>query len=128
MNPASLRYTRSHEWIGMEDGLAVMGLSDRAQRTLGDITFVELPPVGRMLKRHEMLGVIESIKAANDLITPVAGKVAAVNEELRTTPELINRDPCGNGWICKLACVDAADLAELMTLAEYEVFLGTCRT
>jgi len=128
MNPAVLRYTRNHEWVGMEDGLAVIGLSEQAQRTLGDITFVELPQVGRKLKRHDVLGVVESIKAASDMLAPVAGIVATVNEALHITPELINQDPCGRGWICKLSGVNAADLAELMTLAQYEAFLGDCRT
>jgi len=120
MNPADLRYTKDHEWIGMEGDLAVVGISQHAQQALGDITFVDLPKVGKTLKRHDVLGVVESVKAASDIFSPVAGTVAAANEALNASPELINQDPCGRGWICKLSGVHAADLAGLMTLAQYE--------
>ena len=120
MNPADLRYTKDHEWIGMEGDLAVIGISHHAQQALGDITFVDLPKAGKVLKRHDVLGVVESVKAASDIFAPVTGAVAAVNEALNASPELINQDPCGRGWICKLSGVNAADLASLMTLAQYE--------
>jgi len=120
MNPADVRYTKDHEWIGMEGGLAVVGISHHAQQALGDITFVDLPKVGKTLKPHDVLGVVESVKAASDIFSPVAGTVAAVNEVLNASPELINQDPCGRGWICKLSGVNPADLAALMTLAQYE--------
>ena len=120
MNPADLRYTKDHEWIGMEGGLAVIGISNHAQQALGDITFVDLPKVGKVLKRHDAFGVVESVKAASDIFSPVAGTVAATNEALNAAPELINQDPYGRGWICKLSGVTAADLADQMTLAQYE--------
>ena len=120
MNPADLRYTKDHEWIGMEGDLAVMGISNHAQQALGDITFVDLPKVGKVLKRHDVLGVVESVKAASDIFAPAAGTVAAANEALNASPELINQDSCGRGWICKLSGVNAAELASLMTLAQYE--------
>ena len=120
MNPADLRYTKDHEWIGMEGGLAVIGISNHAQQALGDITFVDLPKVGKVLKRHDAFGVVESVKAASDIFSPVAGTVAATNAALNAAPELINQDPYGRGWICKLSGVTAADLADLMTLAQYE--------
>ena len=120
MNLADLRYTKDHEWIAMEGGLAVVGISNHAQQALGDITFVDLPKVGKTLKRHDVLGVVESVKAASDIFAPVAGTVAAVNEALNASPELINQEPCGRGWLCKLSGVNAADLGSLMTLAQYE--------
>ena len=120
MNPADLRYTKDHEWIGMEGNVAVIGISHHAQQALGDITFVDLPKVGKVLKQHDVLGVVESVKAASDIFAPAAGTVAAANDALNASPELINQDPCGRGWICKLSGVNAADLAGLMTLAQYE--------
>lgn len=120
MTPADLRYTKDHEWIGMEGDLAVVGITHYAQQVLGDITFVDLPKVGQALKRHETLGVIESVKAASDIFSPVSGTVAAINAALVNAPERINQDPCGRGWICKLSGVQPADLAPLLTLAQYD--------
>ncbi len=120
MNPADLRYTKDHEWIAMEGSLAVVGISNHAQQALGDITFVDLPKAGKTLKSHDVLGVVESVKAASDIFAPIAGTVAAVNEALNASPELINQDPCGRGWICKLSGVSTVDLGRLMTLVQYE--------
>lgn len=120
MNPADARYTKDHEWIAMDGNLAVIGISNHAQQALGDITFVDLPKVGKVLKRHDVLGVVESVKAASDIFAPVAGTVAAANDALNASPELINQDPCGKGWIYKLSGVNPADLDSLMTLAQYE--------
>ena len=122
MNPVDLRYTKDHEWIGMEGDLAVVGISNHAQQAMGDVTFVDLPKVGRLLKRHEALGVVESVKVASDIFAPLAGTVAAVNATLTDAPELINQEPYGRGWICKLSGVNTADLAELMTRVQYEAF------
>lgn len=122
MNPADLRYTQDHEWIGMEGDLARVGITPHAQQALGDVTFVDLPKLGKTVKRHDTLGVVESVKAASDIFAPVAGKVAVVNEMLNVSPELLNQDPCGRGWICKLSGVNAAELAGLMNLAQYETF------
>ena len=122
MTPSELRYSHDHEWIGMEGGLAAIGITQYAQQVLGDITFVDLPKVGKVLKRHDTLGVVESVKAASDLFTPVAGTVAEVNAGLVNAPERINQDPYGRGWICKLSGVQAKDLDDLLTLAQYEAF------
>ena len=127
MNPADLRYTKDHEWIGMENGLAVVGISNHAQQALGDITFVELPKVGKTLQRHGVLGVVESVKAASDIFAPAAGTVAAVNEVLGASPELINQDPYGRGWICKLSGVNPADLDSLLTPAQYEAHCANAK-
>ena len=125
MNPADLRYTKDHEWIGMEGDLAVIGISNHAQQALGDITFVDLPKVGKVLKQHDVMGVVESVKAASDIFAPVAGTVAVANDALNASPELINQDPCGRGWLCKLSGVKSADLAGLMTLAQYEALCAS---
>jgi glycine cleavage system H protein len=125
MDPKQLRYTRDHEWIGIDGDLAVVGITDHAQAALGDITFVELPAVGRDLKAHETLGVVESVKAASDIFTPVAGTVREVNAALAERPELVNQQPYGEGWLCKLAGVDQAKLDELMTAAAYEAFCAS---
>ena len=98
--PADLQFARSHEWVRRSgDGTAEIGISDHAQQALGDLVFVELPEVGRVLAAGESCAVVESVKAASDVYTPLAGTVLAVNEQLRHTPELINREPYGGGWL-----------------------------
>ena len=122
MVPKELKYTKDHEWVRMEGGEAVVGISDHAQEALGDITFVELPVVGKKVAQHGGLGVIESVKAASDIFAPLSGTVAAQNAELDKAPELINKDPYGKGWICRLKDCDASGLAGLMDAAQYEAF------
>jgi glycine cleavage system H protein len=118
--PSELRFTRSHEWLRpMPDGIAEIGISDHAQHALGDLVFVELPEIGRALGVGEACAVVESVKAASDVYTPVAGTVVAVNDQLRHTPELINRDPYGGGWLLRLR-PNAADAGStLMSASEY---------
>src|SRR5579862_2543911 len=101
--PADLKYTSSHEWLKeLPDGNVEIGISDHAQEALGDLVFVELPELGRTLAAQEACVVVESVKAASDVYAPVAGTVAAVNEQLSKQPELINQDPYGGGWILRL--------------------------
>ena len=95
-------YTETHEWVAVEDGVATIGITDFAQAQLGDVVFLELPRVGKLLEAGDSFGVIESVKAASDLYSPVAGTVAEVNESLNATPELVNRDPYGEGWLIKV--------------------------
>ena len=118
--PSELRFTRSHEWLRpMPDGIAEIGISDHAQHALGDLVFVELPDIGRALGVGEACVVVESVKAASDVYTPVAGTVVAVNDQLRHTPELINRDPYGGGWLVRLR-PDSPDAGSaLMSASEY---------
>ena len=99
---AERRYTKTHEWVTVDGKHATIGISDFAQSQLGDVVFVELPATGRKLAERETFGVVESVKAASDLYSPVAGHVTEVNEKLSTRPELINLDPYGEGWILKL--------------------------
>jgi glycine cleavage system H protein len=95
-------YTETHEWVTVEDGLATIGITDYAQAQLGDVVFLELPRVGKLLETGDSFGVIESVKAASDLYSPVAGAVAEVNESLNVNPEQVNRDPYGSGWLIKV--------------------------
>lgn len=119
MDAAALRYTTDHEWIGFESDIAVVGITDYAQKHLGDITYVDLPAAGKNLEQHAVLGFVESVKAASDIYAPAAGAVSAVNEALQTKPELINQDPYGQGWICKLRGVDRGAVDKLMTAEQY---------
>jgi glycine cleavage system H protein len=95
-------YTETHEWVTVEDAVATIGITDYAQAQLGDVVFLELPRVGKELEAGDSFGVVESVKAASDLYSPVAGTVAEVNESLNTNPELVNRDPYGDGWLIKV--------------------------
>ena len=117
--PAELQYSRDHEWLRMEDGVAVIGISDFAQSELGDVVFVNLPEVGDETTAGEPFGDVESVKAVSDLVCPVTGVVCAVNEELLDAPEKLNEDPYGT-WIIKVENV--TETVTLLTAAEYEAF------
>ena len=115
--PDDLQYTKSHEWVRIEDGTATIGITDHAQDELGDIVFVELPDEGATFDAGESFGTVESVKAVSDLYTPVGGEVVEVNSTLEDAPEKINNDPYGEGWIVKLRTTDEADL---LSPVEYE--------
>ena len=117
--PTELQYTKSHEWLRYEDGIAVVGISDFAQDALGDVVFVNLPAVGDEVVAGETFGDVESVKAVSDLICPVSGVVCAVNEDLEDSPENLNEDPYG-AWIIKVEGVTAQE--ELLDAAAYEAF------
>ena len=117
------RYAKTHEWVLVEGATATVGISDHAQDALGDITFVELPKAGTQLTRDKECGVIESVKAASDLYSPVDGKVTEVNDALDTAPEAINSDPYGNGWLFKVELAGDGGVAALMDGAAYAAFL-----
>jgi glycine cleavage system H protein len=122
--PATLRYAESHEWARTDtDGLITVGISDHAQEALGDIVFVELPTVGRSVKAREAVGVVESVKAASDIYAPVAGEIAAVNQDAAASPEKINADAYGN-WLFKLKPVDASAVSTLMDADAYTRMVG----
>jgi len=123
MIPSNLKYSKTHEWVKLETDTATVGITDHAQNTLGDITFVELPKVGAQLKQSGEAGVIESVKAASDLISPLSGAVATVNSALDSAPESINGDPYGAGWLYTLKLSDASEVNALMDAAAYEKFL-----
>jgi glycine cleavage system H protein len=118
--PENLLYTETHEWIHAEDNIATVGISDFAQQQLGDITFVELPEVGDEFAPNDEIAVVESVKAASDIYSPLSGKVVEVNKELDSTPELVNSDPYIKGWLFKIEISDQDELASLMSGKEYE--------
>ncbi|MDF2176866.1 glycine cleavage system protein GcvH [Aliiglaciecola sp. CAU 1673] len=119
--PAELRYTNSHEWVRPEgNGVFTIGITEHAQELLGDMVFVELPEVGSAVSAGDDVAVAESVKAASDVYTPITGEVVGVNEELEDSPEQVNSDPYGDGWLFKVKAEDPAEFDELMTAEEYE--------
>ncbi len=116
---AERRYSKTHEWITVEGKTATVGITDFAQAQLGDVVFLDLPKPGRKVTRGEAFGVIESVKAASDLFSPVSGTVAVVNDKLSSSPELVNSDPLGEGWIMKVELSGEAP-SDLMDEAEYK--------
>jgi glycine cleavage system H protein len=124
MYPTDRRYTKDHEWIRMEGGIAVIGITDFAQRELGDIVFVELPQAGRSVQPGDVLGTIESVKAVSEIFVPVAGTVLEGNALLQQSPEAVNRDPHGEAWYCKLRPADARDVDALLDAGSYAELTG----
>ena len=118
-----LKYAESHEWVKVEDGVAVVGVTDYAQAEMGDITYVDMPDVDDEVAAGEEFGALESVKTASDLISPVSGKVVAVNEELDEAPEKVNEDAYAN-WIIKVEMSDPSELDALMDAAAYKAFIG----
>lgn len=116
-------YTKEHEWVGIEDNIATIGITDYAQEALGDITFVELPEVGDDVEQFEEFASIESVKAANDIFAPISGKVIEVNTRLESDPGLINKSAFEKGWIAKVQISDKEEASNLMTAEEYQKFL-----
>jgi glycine cleavage system H protein len=120
--PRELRYAKTHEWVRLEnDGTATIGITDYAQASLGDITYVQAPKVGAALKAGEVLGAVESVKAASDLYAPVSGEVVAVNAALESAPETVNREPFGAGWIARIRVSSPAEAQALLDAAAYAV-------
>jgi glycine cleavage system H protein len=123
--PADLRFAKSHEWVKLAaDGTALVGITDYAQNSLGDITFIQLPKVGAALKAGETFGVVESVKAASDVYAPVAGTVLEVNKALDANPEKVNASPYADGWMLKVKVADAAAVAALLDAAAYAAVIG----
>ena len=123
--PAELRYAKSHEWLQVAaDSTATIGITDYAQNSLGDITYVQLPKVGAVLKAGETFGVVESVKAASDVYAPVGGTVLAVNPALEANPEKVNSAPYADGWMLKLKLANPADAAGLLSAGDYTKAVG----
>ena len=123
--PADLRYAKSHEWVKVEsDGTVTIGITDYAQNSLGDITYVQVPKVGATLAAGETFGVVESVKAASDLYAPIAGTVVAVNAGLDSAPETVNQSPYGDGWMLKLKPGDPAAMGALLDADAYAKLTG----
>lgn len=123
MIPENLYYTKDHEWAKIEGDSAVVGITDHAQEALGEVTFVELPAVGKSLAQHGQLGTVESSKAASDVYSPLAGTVTHVNEKLGSEPELVNKDCYGAGWMCKVKVSDPGEIKNLMDAKQYDEYL-----
>jgi len=123
MDPQDRRYTKEHEWILVEGDRARVGITDYAQKQLGDVVFVELPAVGRKLNAHEVFGTVESVKAVSELFAPLAGEVVEVNSLLPNAPEKLNQDPYGAAWMLVLKMADAAQVQALMDAAAYAAYV-----
>ncbi|GAB6181963.1 glycine cleavage system protein GcvH [Desulfotomaculum defluvii] len=115
-----LKYTKEHEWVRVEGNRAIIGITDYAQDSLGDIVFVELPSVGESIEAENTFGVVESVKTASDLYAPVSGKVLEINEELSDAPEQVNQDPYGKGWMIIVEMSDTSELDNLMNAQQYK--------
>jgi glycine cleavage system H protein len=122
--PTNLRYTKDHEWISLNGSIATIGITDFAQRELGDIVYVEVETIGKSLEAGEVFGTVEAVKTVSDLYLPVAGTINELNPELGNAPELVNNDPYGKGWMIKMTVKNAADLEALLDAAAYEAITG----
>ena len=122
--PTRFRYTREHEWVDIEGKRAKVGITDHAQSELGDVVFVELPAVGKAVRKGDGLATVESVKAVSDVYAPVSGKVVEANASLDATPDTINKDPHGAGWLVVLEISDPAEIQSLLDAAGYERFLS----
>jgi len=125
MTPEDSRYAKSHEYIHVEGDVGTIGITDYAQKELGDVVFVELPQVGTQLELGDELGSIESVKAVSELFCPVSGEVVEVNESLADKPELVNTDPYGDGWMIKIKLTAPDEVDELMNAEDYEDYIQT---
>jgi glycine cleavage system H protein len=122
--PSDLLYTKDHEWVRFDGNLATVGITDFAQGELGDIVYVEVETLGETLEEHDVFGTVEAVKTVSDLFMPISGEVVEVNTGLNDTPEVVNNDPYGDGWMIKVAVPDDASRANLMTAAEYMKMIG----
>lgn len=122
--PENLRYTKDHEWILVDGSTGTVGITEFAQGELGDVVFVELPPVGKTLKQHDTFGTIEAVKAVSDIYSPASGSVTEVNKDLAASPEIVNKDPYGKGWMVKIRLSNPAEIGSLLTAAAYKTMVG----
>jgi glycine cleavage system H protein len=122
--PSDLRYTKDHEWISLDGNIATVGITDFAQRELGDIVYLEVETIGKTLEAGAVFGTVEAVKTVSDLYLPVAGTINELNAELGNAPELVNNDPYGKGWMIKMTVNNAADVEALLDAAGYEAVIG----
>ena len=114
------KYSKDHEWLELNDDIATVGITNHAQESLGDIVFIELPEIGRLVKFGDQIGVVESVKAASDLFSPVSGEIIEVNNELQNSPQLLNTDPENTGWYMKIKIDNTEELTNLMNFNQYK--------
>ena len=122
--PEHLKYTKDHEWIHIDGDTGTVGITDYAQGELGDVVFVELPAVGKVLKAHDTFGTIEAVKAVSDLYAPISGSIIETNPELEKIPEIVNKDPYGKGWMVKIKMTSPAEASALLSAAAYKQLIG----
>ncbi len=122
--PDDLKYTKDHEWIKLDGDTATVGITDFAQNELGDIVYIEVNTVGETLEQEETFGTIEAVKTVSDLFMPVSGEVLEFNEELEGSPDIVNQDPYGKGWIAKIKINNSAEIDELLDVAKYKELVG----
>ena len=122
--PEQLKYTKDHEWISLDGDVATVGITDFAQKELGDIVYVEVETLDQDMEADEVFGTVEAVKTVSDLFLPLAGTIVEFNEELETTPEAVNADPYGKGWMIKVKVTDVADFDKLMSADEYKKLIG----
>ena len=124
MYPEDFRYTKEHEWVKPEGDTALVGITDHAQKELGDIVYVDLPKVGAQVEKGKSLGSVESVKAVSDIYSPISGEVVAINDILTTAPEKLNEDPHGAAWLVKVRLKDPAVIKQLLSAADYQSYIG----
>lgn len=122
--PENLKYTKDHEWIKVEGDMAVVGITEYAQGELGDIVFIEIETEGETLQKEEVFGTIEAVKTVSDLFMPVSGEVAEVNSKLESSPDVVNKDPFGDGWMIKIKISNTSELDELLTPDQYKELIN----
>jgi glycine cleavage system H protein len=122
--PEALKYTKDHEWIKIEGDVATVGITEFAQRELGDIVFVDIDTVGKALQTNDVFGTVEAVKTVSDLFLPLSGTVTEFNSSLDTAPEAVNQDPYGAGWMVKMTIANQADVADLLDAAGYKALIG----
>ena len=122
--PKELKYTQEHEWIRVEGDTAIIGITDFAQKELGDIVFIDINTLGDEVGKHDVFGTVEAVKTVSDLFMPVSGKVLELNPAVEATPELVNTDPYGKGWIIKISLKDKAEINQLLSADDYKKLIG----
>ena len=122
--PANLKYTKDHEWVSIEGDIATVGITDFAQKELGDIVYVEVETLDQSLEKDEVFGTVEAVKTVSDLFLPLAGEIIAFNDALESTPESVNSDPYGAGWMIKVRIANMAEVDELLTSESYKQLIG----
>ncbi|PJR04204.1 glycine cleavage system protein GcvH [Avrilella dinanensis] len=122
--PVNLKYTKDHEWVNVEGDIATVGITDFAQKELGDIVYVEVETLDQNLDREEVFGTVEAVKTVSDLFLPLSGEIIEFNEELETEPELVNTDPYGKGWMIKIKLSDESQIADLLSDEQYKELIG----
>lgn len=122
--PANLKYTKDHEWVAIDGDTATVGITDFAQKELGDIVYVEVETLDQTLDRDEVFGTVEAVKTVSDLFLPLTGEIIEFNEELETAPENVNNDPYGKGWMIKVKISDASEIDQLLSADDYKALIG----